>query len=52
MWRFNKGQPKKKFTEFMSEEGMMSRWKVMRAALGGAFCGVLLATIYYMFLLV
>jgi len=52
MWRLNKGQPKKPFNEFMLETGQMNRYQIMRVALGGAFCGVLLATIYYMTIMI
>ena len=37
----------KSFREFMEETKVVNRWFVLKVALGGAFCGALLATAVY-----
>jgi len=33
--------------EYMSEEHPANRWVIIRSALVGMFCGVVMATLYY-----
>jgi len=38
----------KSIKEFMSEQKTVDKWFVLKVAIGGAFCGALLATALYM----
>ena len=38
----------KSFNEFMAETKTVNRWFAVKVAIGGAFCGALLATAIYL----